>query len=249
MKRKKEMTLNRVFSRLGIASRQVACGWIHAGRVKVNGRTVRDPEMWVNRQLDAIHLDGKRLKQAHRIYLLFYKPKGVITSYGDPEDRETVYHYLESGLPWVVPVGRLDRDTSGLLLLTNDTDFADFITNPSSGIHKTYLVRVNGIVTDENIAALASGVRMNRGDWAHPRSVRRLEERGRYSKLEVVLDEGKNREVRRMMEALGFKVLKLVRTGIGPLTMEGLEVGKYRKLKPREISALRGAKPPCAPRA
>jgi pseudouridine synthase len=140
---------------------------------------------------------------------------------------------------WLAPVGRLDKDTSGLLLLTNDTGFADFITDPASEVPKTYLVKTNALLSDEVIARLNSGVEMKRGDFARPLSVRRREDRGKYTWLEVVLTEGKNREVRRMIEAVGFKVLKLVRTRIGPLTLEGLEVGKWRDLTPAEVTLLR----------
>lgn len=242
MKPKKAMTLDRLLSQMGFASRAVARRAILAGRLKVNGRAIRDPELWVRPELDVIQLDGERLKPARRVYLLFYKPKGVITSHGDPSGRKTVYDCLEGQggrLPWVFPVGRLDKDTSGLLLLTNDTRFADFITSPKSQVRKTYLVKANGLVSDSVIARLARGVKMKRGDWARPESVRRAEDRGKYSWLEVVLTEGKNREVRRMIEVVGLKALKLVRTRIGPLTLEGLEVGKWRTLSPAEIRALR----------
>jgi pseudouridine synthase len=173
--------------------------------------------------------------------LLFYKPKGVITSHGDPAGRETIYKYVGEKNKWVAPVGRLDKDTSGLLLLTNDTEFADFITNPKSGIPKTYLVKLNALMCDEVIARLNSGVEMKRGDRAAPLSVRRREDRGKYTWLDVVLTEGKNREVRRMLEAVGFKVLKLVRTRIGPLTLDGLQVGQWRDLTPAEVARLRDA--------
>ncbi len=233
------MTLDRVLSRFGLASRTTASEWIRAGRVKVNGRKVRDPDMWIRPEEDAVHLDGKRIKPARKIYLLFYKPKGVMTSHGDPHARDTIYNYLDENLRWVAPVGRLDKDTSGLLLLTNDTDFSSMVSDPESGIEKSYLVKLNGIVSDDTISQLAAGIRMKRGDWARPCSIRRLEDRGKYSRLTVVLNEGKNREVRRMMEAVGFKVLKLVRTAIGPLTLEGLEIGKYRRLTPEEVASFR----------
>jgi 23S rRNA pseudouridine2605 synthase len=239
MKPKPTMTLDRVLSRFGLASRSEAREAIVAGRLKVNGRVVRDPDQWVEPGRDTIHFDGARLKRARRIYLLFYKPKGVITSYGDPDNRRTVYEYLGDLKRWVAPVGRLDKDTSGLLLLTNDTEFADFVTSPESRVAKTYLVKSSGLLSDEVIARLRAGVEMKRGDFASPESVRRLEDRGKYTWLEIVLVEGKNREVRRMIEAVGFKVLKLVRTRLGPLTLEGLEVGKWRELKPAEVSALR----------
>ena len=260
MKSKNEMTLDRALSRFGVASRTAASEAIRSGRVKVNGRIVKDPEIWVNPQASPIHLDGERLHHARRVYFLFYKPKGVITSHGDPSGRKTVYDCLEqllSGnskagcrndgskksaaglrLPWVAPVGRLDKDTSGLLILTNDNDFADHVTSPESGIPKTYLVKANTLVSDETLARMESGLELKRGDWAKPVSVRRVEDRGKYSWLEIVLTEGKNREVRRLLEAVGLKTLKLVRTRIGPCTLGGLEVGKLRPLTSKEVALL-----------
>ncbi len=259
------MTLDRLLSRFGVTSRSVARKAITDGRVRLNGRVVRDPESWVTPGKDNVQLDGQRLRPERKVYLLFYKPKGVIVSHGDPSGRKTIYDYLgdqahPGGLgarasrpldraggagpaparnDWLAPAGRLDKDTSGLLILTNDTEFAHFVTNPDSGVRKTYRVRLSGLMDDATIAELASGVRMKRGDEARPVSVRRLEDRGKYTLLEIVLTEGKNREVRRMVEAVGFKVLKLVRTAIGPLTLEGLEVGCWRGISPEELSALR----------
>ena len=241
MQSKPTLTLDRVLSRFGLSSRSVAREAILAGRIKVNGRTAREPNVWVTPGRDTVQLDGEPLRSARKRYLLFYKPKGVITSHGDPAGRETVYKYVGQTNKWVAPVGRLDKDTSGLLLLTNDTEFADFITNPKSGIPKTYLVKLNALMCDEVIATLNSGVEMKRGDRAAPLSVRRREDRGKYTWLDVVLTEGKNREVRRMLEAVGFKVLKLVRTRIGPLTLDGLQVGQWRDLTPAEVARLRDA--------
>jgi 23S rRNA pseudouridine2605 synthase len=239
MKSKSAMTLDRVLSRFGLASRTAARDAILSGRVKVNGRINRDPDHWTDPRVDSIHVDGNRVRQAHKIYLLFYKPKGVITSHGDPGGRKTVYDCLGPEVAWVSPVGRLDKDTSGLLLLTNDTDFANHVTDPASGVRKTYLVKANTLVGDELVGKLAQGLELKRGDWAQPQSVRRVEDRGKYSWLEIVLTEGKNREVRRLLEAVGLKALKLVRTRIGPCTLEGLQVGKWRNLTPVEIRMLR----------
>jgi 23S rRNA pseudouridine2605 synthase len=236
MKTKSVMTLDRVLSRFGLASRTAARDAILAGRVKVNGRIVRNPDQWTDPQEAAIHLDGNRLKQARKIYWLFYKPKGVITSHGDPGGRKTIYDCLDKGAPWISPVGRLDKDTSGLILLTNDTDFANHVTDPDSQVRKTYLVKANALVSDELIAKLAQGLELKRDEWARPESVRRIEDRGKYSWLEIVLTEGKNREVRRLLEAIGLTVLKLVRTRIGPCTLEGLQVGKWRDLNRSEIA-------------
>jgi 23S rRNA pseudouridine2605 synthase len=242
-KTKTAMTLDRMISRFGLASRTEASEAIRAGRVKVNGRVVRDPDLWVNPSVDSVHLNGNRLRQLRMTYFLFYKPKGVITSHGDPGGRRTIYDCLGKGVPWVSPVGRLDKDTSGLILLTNDTDFANHVTDPASQVPKHYLVKVNTLVGDDVLRRMAQGVEMKRGDWARPQNVRRLEDRGKYSWLEIVLTEGKNREVRRMLESVGLKVLKLVRTRIGPCTLEGLQVGKWRSLSPSEIKALYSANP------
>ncbi len=253
------LTLDRVLSRLGIASRTEGRKAILRGRLKVNGQVVRDPDRWVRLEKDAVHFDGQRVKPSRKVYLAFYKPKGVLTTHGDPTGRKTIYECLDGKpaalrltgqggersrtakgkLPWLVPVGRLDRDTSGLLLLTNDTPFADFVTAPQSQIPKTYLAKASALLGEEVIAKLNSGVEMRRGDWAHPLQVRRLEDRGKHTWLEIELTEGKNREVRRMIEAVGYKVLKLVRTRIGPITLEGLQVGGWRKLSPAEVAAVR----------
>jgi len=233
------MTLDRVLSRCGLASRTAARQAIEAGRLKVNGRVIRDSSYWVTTGRDVVQLDGQRLKAARKVYRVFYKPKGVITSHGDAEGRKTVYDYLGEDGPWLFPVGRLDKDTSGLLLVTNDTELGDFVTNPNSHVLKTYLVKANGLVGDEVIERLNAGVEMKRGERAQPVSVRRTENRGKYTWLEVALTEGKNREVRRMIEAVGFKVLKLVRTRIGPLSLEGLQVGQWRDLSSAELASLR----------
>lgn len=242
------MTLDRLLSRYGAASRTTAREAIRSGRVRVNGRVTRDPESWVRPSEDQVRLDGRRLRPERRVYLLFYKPKGVIVSHGDPQGRTTLYDYLGEEGRWISPVGRLDKDTSGLILVTNDTAFAHFVTNPESGVPKTYLVKVSGLMDDETIARLRAGVQMKRGDQAQPLSVRRVEDRGKYTWLEVMLTEGKNREVRRMIERVGYKVLKLVRTAIGALTLAGLEVGRFRPVTPQEVDALRRYRGSRAPR-
>jgi 23S rRNA pseudouridine2605 synthase len=238
MKFKAVMTLDRVLSRYGIASRTQARQAILSGHVKVNGRVIRDPDRWTRPEEESIHMDGNLLKRTRAIYLLFYKPKGVITSHGDPSGRKTIYDFLDKKTPWVSPVGRLDKDTSGLILLTNDTEFANHVTDPKSEVPKVYVVKANCLVGEEQLDLLRAGIQMKRGDSAKPQSVRRLEDRGKYSWLEVVLTEGKNREVRRMMEAVGLKVLKLVRTRIGPCTLDGLQVGQSRPLLASEVTQL-----------
>jgi 23S rRNA pseudouridine2605 synthase len=236
MKTKKTMTLDRALSRFGLTSRSDARDAILSGIVKINGRVVRDPSVWVNAKDDAIHINGNRLKQSKRRYLLFYKPKGVITSHGDPDGRRTIYDCLGRDFPWVSPVGRLDKDTSGLILLTNDTDFANYVMDPASKVSKTYLVKANALVGEDQLTAMAGGLELKPGERAQPQSVRRIEDRGKYSWLEIVLTEGKNREVRRLMEVVGLTTLKLVRTRIGPCTLEGLQSGKWRDLLKSEVA-------------
>ena len=230
------MTLDRVLSRYGLSSRTLAQNAIQAGSVKVNGRVVREPGFWIDLQADTIHLKGKRVQRARRIYLLFYKPKGVLTSRGDRRGRKTIYDCLDPKLPWVAPVGRLDKNTSGLLLLTNDTDFSNHVSSPSSKIPKTYLVKASTLVPDERVTVLRQGFKMKNGQNVQPYQVRRLEDRGKYSWLEIILKEGKNREVHRLLDSAGLKVLKLVRTGIGPCTLEGLQVGQWRELLKSELA-------------
>jgi pseudouridine synthase len=232
------MTLDRVLSRCGLFSRRASENAIRSGRVKVNGRVVRDPALWTDPKSDTVHLDGKRIRQVRRIYLLFYKPKGILTSHGDLRGRKTLYDCLDPKLPWVAPVGRLDKDTSGLILLTNDTEFASFVTRPSSEVRKTYLVKANMLVDDALLERMSEGFKMKNGQLAKPQSVKRLEDRGKYSWLEIVLTEGKNREVHRLLESVGLKVLKMVRTRIGPFTLEGLQVGQHRNLSRIEIARL-----------
>jgi 23S rRNA pseudouridine2605 synthase len=240
---KNQMTLDRVLSRFGRSSRTNAREAIKNGRIKVNGRVVRDPDFWTDLTTDRIHLDGEKIRRVRKAYLLFYKPKGVITSHGDPEGRKTLYDCLDPKLPWVAPVGRLDKDTSGLILLTNDTEFANHVTSPDSQVSKTYVVKANTLIGDDVIAQLARGLRLKNGELAKPRSVRRIEDRGKYSWLEIILTEGKNREIHRLLEGVGLKVLKLVRVQIGPCTLSGLQVGQWRELLKSEI-ALFYEKPP-----
>ena len=230
------MTLDRVLSRYGLSSRKEAQEAIQTGRVKVNGREIRNPDNWIDLKTDTVHLDGKRVRQVRRTYLLFYKPKGIITSHGDRNGRKTLYDILDPKLPWVAPVGRLDKDTSGLILLTNDTEFLNYVSSPSSKVPKTYLVKANMLVEDEVIDQIAQGFKMKDGRQVKPRSARRLEDRGKYSWMEIVLTEGVNREVHRLLENAGLKVLKLVRIQIGPCTLKGLQVGQWRELPKPEIA-------------
>jgi 23S rRNA pseudouridine2605 synthase len=232
-------TLERVFSKAGYGSRSEARSWIGAGRVRVNGKVVLNPDHWIDPERDRVTLDGKRLENAPPTYILLYKPKGYLTTRRDPEGRPTVYDLIGDVGLWLSPVGRLDLDTSGLLILTNDTDFAERLTNPEYHIPKTYQAKASGLLSDEQIAQLARGVVLSDGPTS-PAVVKRLRDSGKYTHLELVLTEGRNRQVRRMVEAVGSKVLKLVRIAIGTVRIGDLEIGKYRPLTKAELALFRG---------
>lgn len=233
-------TLDRVLSRAGAGSRTEARRWIGAGRVAVNGRVIQTPDHWVDPGRDRVTLDGRPLRAARKRYLLLYKPTGYLTTYKDPEKRPTVYDLLDGVDEWVVPVGRLDLDTSGLLILTNDTDFGELLTNPKHKVPKTYLVKASTVLTEDQLAALRQGVQLSDGPTL-PACVRRVRDSARYTHLELTITEGRNRQVRRMLEAVGSKVLKLVRIAIGPLRIGDLPIGKWRELTPEEVRALGGS--------
>jgi len=237
---KRLKTLERVFSKAGLASRTDARSWIGGGRVRVNGKIVQNPDHWVDLDQDRVTLDGKPLRAREKTYLLLYKPKGYLTTYRDPEGRPTVYDLLSDFGAWLSPVGRLDLDTSGLLLLTNDTDFAERVTNPDHKIPKTYQVKAASLLSDEQLDSLRRGVQLSDGP-TRPAVITRLRDSGKYTHLEITITEGRNRQVRRMLEAIDSKVLALVRTGIGPIRIGDLPIGKWRKLTDEEVRALIGA--------
>jgi len=232
-------TLDRVLSKAGLGSRTEARKWIGAGRVRVNGKVIQTPDHWVDPGKDEVTLDGKAVRAAEKVYLLLYKPKGFLTTYKDPDGRPTVYALIEDLGRHVVPVGRLDLDTSGLLILTNDTLFAERIMNPEFKIPKTYLVKAAGLLGEEQVERLRNGVELEDG-WTRPAVVTRLRDRENSTFLEMVITEGRNRQVRRMLEAVGSKVRKLVRTAIGPVRIGKLEIGKWRVLEREEVNALAG---------
>jgi 23S rRNA pseudouridine2605 synthase len=238
---RKIKTLERVFSKAGLASRTDARDWIKKGRVRVNGKIFRDPDHWVDLENDRVTLDGKPLRSAAKSYILLYKPKGYLTTYRDPEGRPTVYDLLAEAGMWLSPVGRLDLDTSGLLLMTNDTDFADRVMSPEHKVAKTYELKASELLTDDQLEQLRRGLILDDGP-TRPALVRRLREHPRYTHLEITITEGRNRQVRRMVEALGAKVLKLVRTAIGPVRIGDLPIGKWRELTPEEVQTLRGSR-------
>jgi pseudouridine synthase len=205
----------------------------------VNGTTIRNPDHWVDPQRDRIAVDGKALRSAAKAYILLYKPKGYLTTRRDPEGRPTVYDLTGDVGTWLSPVGRLDLDTSGLLLMTNDTDFAERIANPQHKAPKTYLLKAATLLSDEQIDRLRGGIELSDGP-TRPAEVKRLRDGGKHTFLEMTITEGRNRQVRRMVDAVGSKVLKLVRVAIGPIRIGDLEIGKWRPLTEAEVRALMG---------
>jgi 23S rRNA pseudouridine2605 synthase len=234
-------TLERVLSKAGLGSRTEARKWIGAGRVKVNGKLIQTPDHWVDLARDKVSLDDKPVRAGEKIYLLLYKPTGYITTFKDPDGRPTVYDLIQPVINdagrWVVPVGRLDQDTSGLLLLTSDTRFAERVTNPDYKVSKTYLVKSSTLLSEQQLQQLRDGVLLSDGP-TQPAQVKRVRDSAKYSFIEITLHEGRNRQVRRMLEAIGSKVLKLVRTEIGGLRIGDLPIGRYRELTPAEVILL-----------
>lgn len=234
-------TLDRLISRAGLGSRGSAAEWIRAGRVKVNGRVVRVVEAWVDPERDAVELDGRALVAAERLYVALNKPKGYLTSYGDPRERRTVYALLEDLPAWVFPVGRLDKETSGLLLLTNDSDFAEHVTNPETGPGKRYRATTRRRIEAEALAALAAGPVLEDGPTA-PSEVELVGHRGPTSVVELTLHEGRNREVRRMFLAVGAPLKELRRVSVGVVELGELASGKWRHLRAAEVRAVGGGR-------
>jgi 23S rRNA pseudouridine2605 synthase len=230
-------TLERVLSKAGLGSRTDARKWIGASRVKVNGKVIQTPDHWVDLGRDKVSLDDKAVLADEKIYLLLYKPTGYLTTFKDPEGRPTVYDLIQDAGRWVVPVGRLDLDTSGLLLLTSDTSFAERVTNPDYKVAKTYLLKSSTLLSEEQLQQLRSGVVLDDGP-TQPALVKHVRDSAKYSFIEITIQEGRNRQVRRMLETVGSKVLKLVRIGIGDLRIGELPIGHYRELTPAEVALL-----------
>ncbi len=231
-------TLERVISKAGLGSRTEARSWIGTGRVRVNGKLIQTPDHWVDLERDKVTLDGKPVRPREKIYLLLHKPKGYITTYKDPQGRPTVYDLLPEIDRFVGTVGRLDQDTTGLLLLTNDTQFAERVTSPDYKVPKTYRVKTSKVLSDHDLEALRQGVVLSDGP-TKPAAVARVDD----SLVEITIQEGRNRQVRRMIEAVGSKVLELERISIGSVKIGDLPIGTYRRLTAAEAKQLVGSPP------
>jgi pseudouridine synthase len=212
--------------------------------VRVDGREERAASRWIDPRRDRLTVDGRAVGEATpRVVLAFHKPKGCVTTRTDPGERPTVYDALGRLDTWVFPVGRLDRDTSGLLILTNDHRLGHRLTDPEHHVPKTYHARVAGVPGREALSALREGIPLGDGTVTRPARIRPLGTVRGSTWLEIVLTEGKNRQVRRMCAAVGHDVLELVRVGIGRLGLGGLAVGEWRELGSEDVRLLAGATP------
>jgi 23S rRNA pseudouridine2605 synthase len=222
---------------LGFCSRSQAAKLIRTGRVRLNGEARRDPETPVRLGRDRIEVDRNTVAAESKIYVMLNKPRGVVTTASDEKGRPTVYSLLGEKLPWVGPVGRLDQASEGLLLLTNDSEWAARLSDPGSHLDKTYHVQVDSLRNEVLTKMLVTGLRTG-GELLRAKQARVLRRGEKNTWLEITLDEGKNRQIRRMLQHLGIEVLRLIRVAIGPLALGQLPKGKSRALAPIEKSSL-----------
>lgn len=223
------VTLDRLFSKLGIASRGTSQVWIRNGRVQVNHQRVRNPELWVSWPSDSISLDGQPLIPPERRFFLFHKPKGYITTHSDEKGRKTIFDLLPKDLGFIHAVGRLDQATSGLLLLTNDSELSHSLTDPTHKIPRIYLATVRGEWTDAESRKAILGL-TDQGEFLKCEEVRIQKSSKRETHLELTLIEGKNREIRRLFQAIGHEVTRLRRIQYGPFQLEKILPGEWKEL-------------------
>jgi 23S rRNA pseudouridine2605 synthase len=229
----------RVLSKLGIASRTVAAQWVAAGRVAVNGKIVRDPETPVVVERDRITVDARSLRAAVKRYVMLNKPRGLVTTVRDEQGRATVYGcFMAERDRGLAPVGRLDKASEGLLLFSNDSEWASRLLDPAAHLSKLYHVQVDALVDADQLARMRHGIRLEDGTVMGVGAARLLRSGEKNSWLEITLQEGKNRQIRRIVEALGLKVLRLVRVAVGPLLLGGLAKGESRELSGDELRAI-----------
>jgi 23S rRNA pseudouridine2605 synthase len=228
----------RALSKLGVCSRSQAQALVRSGAVRVNGRPCRDPEQRIDPRRDRLTVHGRPAAATGRLYIALHKPRGLVTTRSDEKGRPTVYTcFAGAGLPWIAPAGRLDQASEGLLLFSNDSSWNAVITEPASHVEKTYHVQVDRLPDAEFLALLERGIAVD-GEWLAVKSARELRRGARNAWLALVVDEGRNRHLRRLLRAAGAEVLRLVRVAIGPLQLGDLARGKWRRLTAEEVKAM-----------
>jgi len=243
-KEPEKLRLNRAIAATGICSRRNADELIKNGRISVNGKPALDLAMHVDPLKDRIAVDGKPLYKKSYDYIVLYKPKGVVTTCDDEKGRRTVIDLLPGELQHLKPVGRLDRDSEGMIILTNDGTLAQTLTHPSHHVEKTYRVTVEGHIEDSALKAMREGVRLSEG-ITQKAEIRSLKRSGNLSTFVIVIREGRNRQIRRMCAKVGYNVIRLVRERIGALQLNLKEPGEWRHLMASEVSLLsNSSKPP-----
>lgn len=230
-----QVTLARVLSKLGVASRSQARQMIQEGVFEVNGKPERNPDLWLDPRVDRITRKGRPLGFREKLYIALHKPIGVVTTRSDERGRKTVYDLLPQDFQWIFPVGRLDKDSSGLLILTNDTRFGEAITSPGRKIEKRYLVTLDRPLTGRDMQHLEAGMTLSDGTVV---SGAVLVPGTSANEYEVGIMEGKNRQIRRMCETLGYRVQKLHRISIGVIKLGNLKEGKHRSLSTQERASI-----------
>lgn len=230
----RRLTVDRLLSKLGIASRGTSQEWIRIGRIRINGRVIRDPGTWLSWPTDSVSIDDLPIQDSVKRFFLFHKPKGVITTHSDEKGRQTIFDVLPADLGFMHAVGRLDQATSGLLLLTNDSALSSFLADPTHRVMRTYLVTVRGELTTVQATEAIVGL-VDCGERLQCHTVKIQKSSGRESHLEVTLLEGKNREIRRLFKALGHEVTRLRRIQYGPFTLEGLPSGAWREIPIEDV--------------
>ena len=235
-----QQRLQKILARAGVSSRRKAEQLIAAGRVRVSSEVATELGTKATPGIDRIEVDGKRVLPEPLVYLVLNKPRGVVSSASDPQGRRTVSGLVRGLGLRVSSVGRLDYNTSGALLLTNDGDFAEALQHPRRSVPKVYVAKVRGVVTEESLGRWTRSIEID-GHPTRPARVRRMREEGGKTWLEIVLTEGRNRQIRRLGDAAGHPVLKLVRTSYAGITVAGLHPGQWRPLTQDELAALRRA--------
>lgn len=230
--------LQKVMAHAGVASRRKSEEWIKSGRVKVNGKVVTELGTQVSRQ-DTVEVDDVQIEREQPVYYLLNKPRGVLSTVSDDKDRKTVMDLLEGVKQRVYPIGRLDYDTTGILLLTNDGEFAHLLMHPSHEIEKTYVAKVKGQITKQDLQKIQSGIVINGRKTAPAKGrILSVDKKKNVSMVELTIHEGQNHQVKKMFKAAGYPVEKLKREKYGQLDLLGLQPGEWRELKNHEIQKL-----------